>query len=365
MGVVTAAVDMNRRFRFLAPQFQFPPFDCKLNLTLRVNFEKLPSGQAAFIEPMRCRLSHALPEGEEWVYEIKFDGVRALAIKKGREVSLISRNQKNLNSRYPGLVEVIRGLKCDQIVLDGEVVALDQSGRSSFQLLQRINNPGANSGNLFYYAFDLLRLNGKNITGLPLRKRKALLEVALKSASDCIRVSGFLPGGAKTISGKLQGLGLEGIIAKKRNSIYEPALRSGAWVKYKWTHEQEFVIGGYTDPEGSRSFFGSILVGYYDDKQLIFAAKVGTGFNEKSLFSLYKRFQRLRCPTPPFAEISTRRGSSKHGLTPALLRRCHWIDPNLVCQCKFSEWTSDGHLRQPVFLGLREDKNPEDVVKED
>jgi bifunctional non-homologous end joining protein LigD len=330
-----------------------------------MKLEKLPGGQAAFIEPMKCKLSHALPEGKEWVYEIKFDGVRALAIKKGREVSLISRNQKNLNSRYPQVADAIRKLECDQIVLDGEVVALDQSGRSSFQLLQRINNPGANSGNLFYYAFDLLRLDGKDITGLPLTRRKALLEVTLKSASDCIRLSGLLPGGPKMISGELQGLGLEGIIAKKRNSIYEPGQRSGAWVKYKWTHEQEFVIGGYTDPEGSRSFFGSVLVGYYDSGQLIFAAKVGTGFNEKSLASLYKTFQKLRRPTPPFAEISTRRGSSKHGLTPALLRRCHWIEPKLVCQCKFSEWTSDGHLRQPVFLGLREDKNPEDVMKEE
>jgi bifunctional non-homologous end joining protein LigD len=333
-------------------------------MTVRGKLEQLPAGRAGFVEPMKCKLSGALPEGKEWVYEIKFDGVRALAIKKGKEVALISRNQKSLKTRYPGVVDAIQKLKCEQIVLDGEVVALDEIGRSSFQLLQRINQAGVAVGNLFYYVFDILNLNGKDTTALPLIQRKALLEAVLKSAPDCIRVSGFLPGGAKTITEKLHGVGLEGIIAKKKDSQYEIGRRSGAWVKFKWVNEQEFVIGGYTDPEGARSFFGSILVGYYDQAQLIFAAKVGTGYNERSLASLYKMFKELARPTPPFAEIGTRRGSSKHGLTPALLRRCHWIEPKLVCQCKFTEWTSDGHLRQPVFLGLREDKRPEEVVKE-
>jgi bifunctional non-homologous end joining protein LigD len=333
-------------------------------MTVRGVLEKLPPRKAAFVEPMKCKLAAALPKGEGWVYEIKFDGYRVLAIKQGKEVSLLSRNHKSLNGKYPGVVETIRKLKCDQLMLDGEVVALDESGRSAFQLLQRVNQPGGSSDNLFYYVFDLLNVNGRDTTSLPLHKRKVLLEAILKNAPDCIRISGFLPGGADAITEKLQGFGLEGIIAKKRDSAYEIGQRSGAWVKFKWSNEQEFVIGGYTDPEGSRSFFGSILVGYYDGDKLIFAAKVGTGFNERLLASLHKKFQQLARPTPPFADISTRRGSSKHGLTPAMIRRCHWIEPKLVCQCKFTEWTSDGHLRQPVFLGLREDKDPTQVVKE-
>lgn len=331
-------------------------------MTVQRFLEGLPKRKLGFIEPMKCRLTSSLPRGKEWVYEIKFDGYRALGIKDGKQAALLSRNNKPLN--YPAVLSALGKLKCQQLLLDGEVVALDELGRSSFQLLQRMNQPGSGAGHLFYYIFDILNLNGRDTTGLPLRKRKALLEVLLKGAPDCLRVSGFLPGGAETISRKLSGIGLEGIIAKKRDSTYEAAKRSGSWTKFKWSNEQEFVIGGYTEPEGTRSFFGSVLVGYYDAGRLIFAAKVGTGFNEQSLASLYKTFQKLSRPAPAFADINTRRGSAKHGLTPALIRRCHWVEPTLVCECKFTEWTSDGHLRQPVFLGLREDKDPAEVIKE-
>jgi bifunctional non-homologous end joining protein LigD len=323
----------------------------------------LPAASAGFIEPMKCKLSTQLPEGSKWVYELKFDGVRALAIKSGRAVDLISRNKKNLDAKYPGVVRAVGGLKANSIVLDGEVVALDEYGRSSFQLLQNVGQPGQGE-DLYYYVFDILHLNGKSTMGLPLEKRKELLQEMLKKESECLRFSGFLPGSAQTLQEKMSGLGLEGLIAKIKDSRYEPGVRSGAWVKFKWTNEQEFVLGGYTDPEGARKFFGSVLVGYYENGKLIYASKVGTGFDERKLRDLYARFQKLARKECPFANLPEPRGSRGQGLTASQMRFCHWVEPKLVCQVRFTEWTRDNHLRQPVFLGLREDKQPREVVRE-
>jgi bifunctional non-homologous end joining protein LigD len=308
---------------------------------------------------MKCRLLAKLPEGDEWVYEIKFDGFRALAIKNASEVQLISRNNKDLSSKFPGVVRALRQLPCDRLMLDGEVVALDSEGRSSFQLLQSSGDPGR-TGDLAFYVFDVLNVNGKDTTSLPLLQRKALLKTLIPGKSECIRFSDVLQGSVSELSEAMQKLGLEGLVAKKRDSQYEAGLRSGAWVKFKWGHEQEFVIGGYTDPEGSRLYFGSVIVGYYDGDRLIFAAKVGTGFNAKLLKSLYDRFQKIRIDQTPFANLPERGGH----LTASQMRFCKWVEPRLVCQIRFTEWTRDGHLRQPVFLGLREDKSPRDVVKE-
>lgn len=323
----------------------------------------LPAGKAEFIEPMKCKLSRYLPEGENWVYELKFDGVRALAVRNGKSVDLISRNRKNLDGKYPGVARAVAGLKVDSVVLDGEVVALDELGRSSFQLLQNVNQPG--QGNeLYYYVFDILQLNGKSTVGLPLHQRKALVEELLKKKSECLRPSGLLPANAKTLQEQMSGLGLEGLIAKKRDSRYEPGIRSGAWVKFKWSNEQEFVIGGYTDPEGARKFFGSVLVGYYEKGKLLYASKVGTGFDERTLRQLHEMFRKLARGNCPFANLPEPRGSRGQGLTASQMRYCHWIEPKLVCQVRFTEWTRDNHLRQPVFLGLREDKDPREVVRE-
>lgn len=319
----------------------------------------LPPGKLAFIEPMKCRLLEKLPEGEQWVYEIKFDGFRGLAIKDGARAELLSRNHKDLAAKFPGVVAALKKLPCPKLMLDGEVVVLDQQGRSSFQMLQSAGEPGA-SGSLVFYAFDILNANGKDTTGLPLTKRKALLKTLLPEKSDCIRFSDVLHGDVRELSHAMQKLGLEGLIAKKRESKYEPGARSGSWVKFKWGYEQEFVIGGYTDPEGSRPYFGSVVVGYYDADRLIFAAKVGTGFNTKLLKSLYDRFQNIRIERTPFANLPERGGH----LTASQMRFCKWIEPRLVCQIRFTEWTRDGHLRQPVFLGLRDDKAPREVVKE-
>jgi bifunctional non-homologous end joining protein LigD len=319
----------------------------------------LPPGKLGFVEPMKCRLLEKLPTGDEWVYEIKFDGFRGLAIKEGSTVELLSRNNKDLGSKFPGVVRALKKLPCDKLMLDGEVVALDEQGRSKFQLLQTVGDRPADR-NLTFYAFDILNANGKDTTKLPLIKRKALLKTLLGKTSDCIRFSDVLHGDLNELIDAMQKLGLEGMIAKKRDSIYEAGARSGSWVKFKWGYEQEFVIGGYTDPEGSRPYFGSVVVGYYEGERLIFAAKVGTGFNTKLLKSLYDRFQKLRIESTPFANLPERGGH----LTASQMRFCKWVEPRLVCQIRFTEWTRDGHLRQPVFLGLREDKAPREVVKE-
>ena len=319
--------------------------------------EPLPKAVPRFVEPMKCRLMERLPEAEEWVYEIKFDGYRGVAIKNKKKVELISRNGKSLAGKFPEVAEALGKLRCEQLVLDGELVALDGKGRSAFQLLQ---TSGETPANLFYYAFDILHVNGRDVTGLPLMKRKALLKTVLQDQSECIRFSDVLPGSAEELEAAMRPMGLEGLIAKKRDSRYEPGQRSGAWVKFKWGYEQEFVIGGYTDPEGSRPYFGSVVVGYYEGKRLLFAGKVGTGFNAKLLKSLYDKFQKIRVEKCPFANLPERGA----GLTAGQMKFCKWIEPRLVCQVRFTEWTRDGHLRQPVFLGLREDKSAAEVVRE-
>jgi bifunctional non-homologous end joining protein LigD len=320
----------------------------------------LPASTVGFVEPMKCRLLEKLPQGEGWLYEIKFDGFRGLAMKNGAEAQLLSRNNRDLGGKFPGVVRALRKLPCEQLILDGEVVALDAQGRSSFQMLQRAGDPGHQNSGLVFYAFDVLHVNGKDTTSLPLTKRKALLKTLVGGKSECILVSDALRGDVDELTSAMRQLGLEGIIAKKRDSPYEIGQRSGAWVKFKWGFEQEFVIGGYTDPEGSRPYFGSVLVGYYDGERLIFAAKVGTGFNTRLLKSLYDQFQKIRIERTPFANLPERGGH----LTAAQMRFCKWIAPKLVCQVRFTEWTQDGHLRQPVFLGLRDDKNPREVIKE-
>jgi bifunctional non-homologous end joining protein LigD len=191
-------------------------------------------------------------------------------------------------------------------------------------------------------------------------KRKAVLQTLLKGASDCIRYSDIIPGDIEELSGVMRKMGLEGLIAKKRHSAYEIGSRSGDWIKFKWAYEQEFVIGGYTDPEGSRPYFGSVLVGYYDGPKLIFVGKVGTGFNTKLLKSLYDRFQEIKADRAPFFNLPERGGV----IRPSQMRFCKWVRPDLVCQVRFTEWTRDNHLRQPVFLGIREDKDAREVVKE-
>jgi bifunctional non-homologous end joining protein LigD len=209
-------------------------------------------------------------------------------------------------------------------------------------------------------------VDGKDLRKEPLLGRRKLLAQVLKKAPENIRLSGELRGTKEEPLRVAKEFGLEGLVAKKPNSVYESGRRSGAWVKYKITKSQEFVIGWYTLPEGSRRYFGSLLVGYNSPDGLVFAGRVGTGFSDKVLTSLYNKFQKLRQQTCPFINLPEKtKGRWGLGITPAVMKRCHWVKPVLVAQVKFTEWTHDGQLRQPVFLGLRTDKEAKDVGREE
>ena len=278
---------------------------------------------------------------------------------------MLSRNQNDLSARFPEIVDAIKNLPARECVIDGEVVALDEEGRSSFQLLQAREMEGRKSP-VYFYAFDLLQLDGKSLVGLPLEARKKVLEkLCARVRANPIRYSGAIGGDAKRLLEEVKRRGLEGIIGKQPNSVYEPGRRSGAWIKLKCVNEQEFVIGGYTPPQGARKHFGAILVGYYENKNLVFAGKVGTGFTTKSLAMLHKKFRAEERADCPFVDLpSKQNGQWVLGITPSMMRKMHWVNPVFVCEIKFAEWTRDRKLRAPVFLGLREDKRAADVVRE-
>ena len=269
----------------------------------------------------------------------------------------------------------VKDLPVRDCVIDGEAVALDEDGRSSFQLLQALEIEGRKAP-LLLYVFDLLQLNGKSLLRLPLEQRKEVLAKICENVGDPIRYSGEITGDVKSLLAEVKHRGLEGLIGKQRNSVYEPGRRSGMWIKLKCVNEQEFVIGGYTPPGGSRKHFGAILVGYYDGSKLKFAGKVGSGFTTKSLTMLYKRFREEERADCPFVGLPSKLATGQvrptggqggewvQGITPSMMKKMHWVNPKFVAEIKFAEWTRDGKLRQPVFLGIREDKDPLSITKE-
>jgi bifunctional non-homologous end joining protein LigD len=324
----------------------------------------LPHTRPRFIEPMKPRLVETAPPTGDWIYELKFDGIRSIAVKIDKKVRLVSRNGNELGERFPEIVDAVKQLTARECVLDGEIVALDEEGRSSFQLLQARELEGKKSP-VYLYVFDLLQLDGKSLISLPLEQRKSLLQQVSAGAGEPIRFSGEIGGDARVLLDEVKRRGLEGIVGKKRDSVYEPGRRSGAWIKLKCVNEQEFVIGGYTPPGGARKYFGAILVGYFEDKRLLFAGKVGSGFSTKSLALLHKKFQTKLRNSCPFADLpSKKNGQWVQGITPGEMRKCTWVNPVFVCQIKFSEWTRDRKLRQPVFLGVRDDKSVSEVIRE-
>ncbi len=324
-----------------------------------------PAPLPEFIAPMKALLVESPPTRGDWLYEIKFDGFRAIALKGGAEARVLSRNEKDFGAKFPEVLESISDLDVKDAVVDGEIVALDDKGISSFQLLQAFEL-GQKRPPIFYYAFDLLRLNGKDLRETPLTERKEKLGKLLKNPPGVIRLSASLGKNAVPLLERARELGLEGLIGKREESTYESGRRSGAWIKLKLQREQEVVIGGYTPPGGTRKHFGALLVGVYEAGKLVFVGKVGTGFDTALLNSLHAKFQKILRETCPFSNLPEARGA-RYGqaVTAAEMRRCRWVDPDIVCQVKFSEWTRDNRLRQPVFLGLREDKAPSDVVREE
>lgn len=317
-----------------------------------------------FIEPMKAQAVTAIPHGD-WRLEIKYDGYRALAVVSDGEVTLWSRNRKAWRDRFTDLKEAIARLDCRDAILDGEIVALDEQGRPSFQRLQNEGSSSAGETVLRYYLFDLLRLDGESLIDRPIEQRQGMLADLLRRPPPGLLLSPIFHDPPERLLAEVRKRGLEGIIAKAAGSPYEPGRRSGRWLKCRIAHDQEFVIGGYSPPQGSRPYFGALLVGYHENGRLMYAGKVGTGFDLKKLRALHARFQPYRQKECPFANLPTsRRSRFGQSMTASVMRTITWLRPELVAQIKFAEWTDEGALRQPVFLGMRDDKSAKDVVRE-
>ena len=314
--------------------------------------------EPTFIEPMQCKPVTALPASESWTFEIKFDGYRCIAVRRGREVTLFSRHKKVLNRRFPGVVEALISIESD-FVLDGELVALNSQGRPSFQILQ---HSSSQSLPIYYYAFDLLHRNGELLVNLPLSRRRELLGDLLFALKDPLRLSPLLQAPSDQALKAVSKLGLEGIVGKRIDSIYEPGERSGAWIKLRANLEQEFVIGGYIP--GSRGF-DALLVGVYESKELKFVAKVKNGFVPRIRDELFPALRTLQIAQCLFKNLPEKRASRwGESLTAEKMEQCRWVKPKLVCQVAFVEWTDAGHLRHCTFIAMREDKKPAEVVRE-
>jgi len=319
-----------------------------------------PHAAPAFITPMAAQAVKALPEGAEWLYEPKLDGYRALLFKDGGEIRILSRNEKNLTPMYPGVAAAALRLNAAQVVVDGEIVALAEDGRPSFQALQhRASHP---KHLIVFYAFDVLYLNGRNLMGQPLVKRRARLPDILAD-NPAIRLSRDLPGSVAAIIEALRAVAIEGVVAKRRNSTYQPGDRSNDWLKLKLEQQQELVIGGYR-PQGSASL-DALLVGYYAGNRLQFAGKVRAGFTPHIRREVLERLKPLAIATCPFANLpDTNTGRWGGGITAAQMREMQWTRPELVAQIRFTEWTADNRLRHAAFLGLRFDKAAREVRRE-
>ena len=316
-----------------------------------------PAHAPAYVEPMVARLVEALPEGREWIYEAKLDGYRALLSKEGPEVRLRSRNDKDLSRAYPEVVAAGRRLRSSSVLLDGEVVAVDGGGVPSFQALQ--HRSAHRDHRIVFYAFDLLHLD-VGLRARPLTERTARLRDVVGDSG--ILVSEPLAGTASQVLDAVRGLGLEGVIAKRRDSLYEASARSGAWLKVKTERQQELVIGGYRPgPAG----VDALVVGYYDRGLLKFAAKVRAGFTPHVRREVHERLQRLHAAACPFTDLPTggpvRWGG---GILAAQMSEFQWTRPEAVAQIRFVEWTSEGHLRHAAFMGLRDDKAAREITRE-
>jgi DNA ligase D-like protein (predicted ligase) len=302
--------------------------------------------QPMWVDPMLATLTEERFSDPDWIFEKKLDGVRAIAYRKGNNLQLLSRNKLSFNGSFPQVVTHLMRQPSNNFILDGEIVALEK-GVSSFAKLQQ---RGSRMTAVYYYVFDLLFLDGYDLRELPLIERKKILRRAF-SYDERLRYTTHKVGEGEAYFDEACRKNWEGIIAKRSNSIYESG-RSKDWLKFKCSHQQEFVIVGYTDPQGSRTGFGALLVGYYSDRRLMYAGKVGTGYTTQTLQMLHRKLSSLERPT------------SNVKCTGLPRKNVHWVEPRLVAQIAFSEWTQEGKLRHPRFLGLRDDKNPREVVRE-
>ncbi len=323
--------------------------------------DRSPQSAARTVRPLprnpKCQLATLIatpPSGDEWLHEMKFDGYRMLGSLNAGQVKFTSRNGLDWTARMQPLVKPVTALKAEQAVFDGEVVVLDSHGISHFQSLQ--NAFRGSGGPLVYCVFDLLYLDGYDLTRVPLEQRKSLLQKLLPKKprkTDRIRFSDHVTGSGEKFFRKMCKAGLEGMISKQRDAPYVPG-RSLSWLKCKCRQEQELVIGGFTQPSGSRVGFGALLLGYYDRAgKLRYAGRVGTGFDTRLLRELHAKLKRLQQSKSPFATFP-----------PGHTRGVFWVRPELVAEVQFNNWTDEGLLRQAAFLGLREDKPARQVKRE-
>lgn len=317
----------------------------KLNIAIKSS--KIPK----MIFPQLATLVDRPPVGKQWLHEIKLDGYRIIAIKTKGKTKLLSRNNKDWTDKFPNIADEIDKLPIQNIILDGELVVLDESGKSNFQLLQ--NSIKDNTKNKFYYyIFDLLYYDQYNLTQLSLAERKKYLKKILNSTHTSLIYNDHVLGSGKEIFEKACALSLEGIISKDASSPYL-SKRSTNWLKSKCIKRQEFVIGGYTNPQGARNHFGSLLIGTYNKHgKLIYNGNVGTGFTFESLRALHKLLKKNQSSKNPFTT------------KPPKIKQVNWVKPNLVAEIEFTEWTEEGSLRHPSFKGLRSDKKPKNIIKE-
>jgi bifunctional non-homologous end joining protein LigD len=297
------------------------------------------------LQPMKAVLTDERFSDPDWIYERKLDGIRCIAFKADKQVRLRSRNDLSLNGRFPEIAAALESDPVTDVILDGEVVAFDGSQTSFERLQQRGERPTP----VFFYVFDILRFEGEDVTDQPLRERKALLRRALAFA-DPIRMTTHRNRDGEAYYAEACRKGWEGLIAKRADAPYTHG-RSRDWLKFKCSAEQELVVGGYTAPRGSRTDLGALLLGYYEGDDLRYAGKVGTGFTRETLRDLAARLAPLERDTSPFADEVRDRTAT-------------WVKPELVAQVGFSEWTRDGRLRHPRYLGLRDDKAASEVVRE-
>lgn len=314
-----------------------------------------PRAEANFVEPMLLQRADMLPSGRDWIYGLKLDGFRAEAINSGGTVRLRSRNDRDFNPRFPSVAEALAAMP-DETVIDGEIVALDKSGRPSFNALQ---NCGAGAALIIYYVFDVMILAGKDVMDEPLATRRDLLrQRVLKKLGESIRESPELNATLPDLIRSVKAQSLEGLVAKRRDSRYEPGQRSGAWQKMRISQGQDFLIAGYTP---SAKNFDAIIFGYYDAGTLMYAGRTRNGFTPSSRHQLFKRFKGLEMEKCPFANLpEARSGRWGEGLTAEKMKSCRWLQPVLVAQFQYVEWTPDAHLRHSRFMGLRDDKAPQD-----
>ena len=306
-----------------------------------------PAGPPKAAGAMKAVLSDERFSDPDWIFERKLDGVRCIAVRSGKQLRMLSRNDLSLNARYPELAEALAAEPRERFAIDGEVVAFAGAQTSFARLAQRHRKRIP----VFLYAFDLLWLDGQDVRKLPLRSRKRLLRAALDFKGP-VRLSRHRNEHGEAFFREACRKGWEGLIAKRADSPYTGS-RSRDWLKFKCERGQELVIGGYTAPRGSRTELGALLLGYYQGPELRYAGKVGTGFDHATLRELGAKLRRLRRKTPPFADADSIR---ERGVT--------WVAPRLVAEVGFSEWTRYGRLRHPRFLGLRFDKSAPEVVRE-